>query len=144
MEKAKKIFLYIGISIVIITFMLFVVVLIRDTLYNIEFNRNREFFGKGDADDEWFWAFMSFLAIPVPVLLSEIFIIKDGCILLSKDESKARKVLSIISAVLSILLIVLALILLNGLVDFNFIDIVFLSIWLALIVSFILTYKIKV
>ena len=144
MEKAKKIFLYIGTAVVIITFISFVVVLIRDTLYNIEFNRNREFFGKGDADDEWFWAFMSFLAIPVPVLLSEIIMIKNGCILLSKDESKAKKVLSIISAVLSILLIVIVLIAMNDLVDYKLKEIILISLWLPIIVSFILTYKIKV
>ena len=141
MEKAKKIFLYIGTAVVIISFIFFAVVFIMDTLNEIEFNRDRDILGKGD---EWLWAGVNFLAVPVPILLTEIFIIKDSCILLSSNESKPRKALSIISAVLSVYVIVMAVLLLIGIVDFNYQEIVLLSLLVALIASFILSFKIKV
>lgn len=141
MEKAKKIFLYIGIAVFIVTFIYFAIDAVMSARASLEYAREVDIFG-GDA--QWFWIGINILAVPVPILLSEIIMIKNGCILLSKDESKSKKVLSIISSVLLILVAVMIIIAVNDFVEYKIACTILLSLWLPIIASFILTYKIKV
>ena len=103
MRKSQKIFLCIGFLVFAVSF-----VLIAINTYNIaqeEYERAaRENSGMFRAAAD-FTVFVEIIFFAIPFWLSELSLIKNGYTLLKDGQSKARKVLCIISSILALLAI---------------------------------------
>lgn len=103
MKKVKKIFLYISITVFAVSFAVIAIneVSLAKRLYDKAAQENSGLF--------WYMAestlFEDIVFVAVPFLLSELSLIKNGYTLLTKGQSKARKVLCVISSILALLAI---------------------------------------
>lgn len=137
MKKARIIFLCIGFIIFAISFAVFAIDEVESAINSIAVAQNDDIFG---ASGEWFWISLNVSLIPLPFLLSELSLIKNGYVLLTSGQPKARKTLCIISSILSLLIIVMILLVKNRCFEYHICERILLALWPILIASFILGF----
>lgn len=136
MTKVREIFLSFGLILFVMSALVFAIdeIVAAMNSYNTVFKY--EFFG-GFGD--WFWICVDVFMVPVPFLLSELSLITNGHILLTKEEQKARKNLSIVALALAILVMVIILLVKMGCFEYRINNMILLAIWPIVIASFVLS-----
>ena len=104
MKKAQKIFLFIGFSVLAVTFVFFAIDTVLTAICSYPTASNDDIYG---ASGEWFWILLNVILIPVPFLLSELSLIKNGYLLLGDQTTKHKKICCCVSSFLALFVIVM-------------------------------------
>ena len=90
MKKVRSIFLCIGIIIFAISLIAFTIDSVTSAIISYRIALNDDIYG---TSGEWFWTFLNIIFFPIPFLLSEISLIRNGFVILTKEQPKVRKIL---------------------------------------------------
>ena len=139
MKDARKCFLYIGFTIFAISLALLTINEVNSIINS--YNHSKNVVGRVLLAEEMFWACVSIFLKPLPLLISELSLIKNGYVILSVDQTKTRKKLCIISSILAIIPIFIVLFADNIFISFaNKVSALFVN-WLIIVVSFVFGTK---
>lgn len=137
MKKVQTIFLCIGLLIFAVSFVVIAIDETASAMKSIAIAREDDIYG---AIGEWFWICLNVVFIPIPFLLSELSLIRNGYILLKDSQPKAKKVLCIISSILALLVIIMVLLVKERYFEYIVNNTILLTLWPCVIVSFILGF----
>lgn len=135
MKKVRKIFLCIGLIIFAVSLVAFVIDAIMSAINSYSIALEDDIYGTAG---EWFWICLNIVLIPIPFLLSEISLIKNGYILLTNVQLKKRKIFCTISSILALSVIVMILLVKNGCFEYRASNTILLTLWPIVIASFVL------
>ena len=135
MKKTQRNFLCIGIIIIAISIIIIASRFISSAkeLYAhiLETNSYK------NLNEFWFWFFLENIFVNAPIILSEIFLIKNGCDFLGKEKIKFQKTFCLISSVLIIVCLVLLYIGENSNYMYHVRQNYITASWILLFISFI-------
>lgn len=140
MKKAQKIFLFIGFAVLAITFVFFAINTVLTFVDSYSTASNDDIYG---ASGEWFWILLNVILIPVPFLLSELSLIRNGYVLLDAETPMAKKLRCCISSVLALFVIVMIILVETQNLGFRTNNTILLTLLPTTAVSLILGGKLK-
>ena len=117
MKTVRKIFLYVGLIIFAITFVVFAKSSIEYAIKAYNRALNDDIFG---PRGEWFWILLNISCTKVSFLVSELTLMRSGYVFLTPDTPKGRIIRCIISSVIALLVITLRTLIVFDLIDFEY------------------------
>lgn len=146
MKKVRSIFLCIGIIMFAISLIAFTIDSVTSAISSYRIALKDDIYG---SSGEWFWIFCNIILIPIPFLLSEISLIKNSFVILTKEQPKVRKISCCFSSVLALFVIIMIILVEKGIFKYavNYYAVnnrILFALWPVLIVSFVLGRKQKI
>ena len=141
MKKVRSIFLCIGIIMFAISLIAFTLDSVTSAISSYRIALKDDIYG---SSGEWFWIFCNIILIPIPFLLSEISLIRNGFVILTKEQPKVRKILCCFSSVLALFVIIMIILVEKGIFEYAVMNRILFALWPVLIVSFVLGRKQKI
>ena len=135
MAKAREIFLSIGLIVFVMSALVFAIdeIVAAMNSYNTVF-KYEIFGGFGD----WFWIFLDIFMVAVPFLLSELSLMINGYILLTKEQPKARKNIAVVSLIFAFLVMVIIFLVKMRCFAYSVNNIILMTGWPLIVASFVL------
>lgn len=136
MKKNQKKFLCVGILVVMVSIVIILIEFFDDLMTSYEHALKSDVYK--NTSEFWFWCVLELILTKVPLILSEISLIRNGYLLMVKGQLKSNKIFCFISLMLAVTVLVFLYISVNSNYMYHMRQNYIMASWLLLLISFVL------